>query len=214
MAEVADRVFPNETPRAGAPADGVPTAGDRVERHKGVDRLFHWLTAVSVLTLMVTGLLPALGIKFNWVVVHWSVGIFLVALVLFHVIRATFWQRLKCIFSISAKEITGKKVLKYTVAQKLMHHAMTVMVLAAVITGCFMLMKMDTPLWKRDPYTLSQATWGVIYVIHGSAAVLAIMLVFIHIYFAILPEKAMYLRAMIRGWMTREETIEHHENKT
>lgn len=209
MAEVANRVFPNETPAAGA-----PIVGERVERHKGVDRLFHWLTAASVLTLMITGLLPPLGIKFNWVVVHWSVGIFLVALVLFHIIRATFWQRLKCIFSISVKEISGKKVLKYTVAQKLMHHAMTVMVLAAVITGCLMLMKMDTPLWKRDPYTLSQATWGVIYVIHGSAAVLAIMLVFIHVYFAILPEKAMYLRAMIKGWITREESIEHHENQT
>ena len=203
MAQVAERVFPDET----------PVAGDRVERHKGVDRLFHWLTAASVLTLMITGLLPALGIKFNWVVVHWSVGVFLVALVLFHIVRALFWQRLKCIFAISASEITGKKVLKYTVAQKLMHHAMTLMVLAAVITGCLMLMKMDTPLWKRDPYTLSQATWGVIYVIHGAAAVTAIMLVFIHIYFALLPEKAMYLRAMIKGWMTREEQIKHHENQ-
>ena len=90
-----------------------------------------------------------------------------------------------------------------------MHHAMTLMVLAAVITGCFMLMKMDTPLWKRDPYTLSQATWGVIYVIHGAAAVSAITLVFLHVYFAILPEKRMYLRAMIKGWMTREEEREH-----
>jgi formate dehydrogenase subunit gamma len=200
MAEVAERVFPED----------APAVNGRVERHKGVDRLFHWLTAASVLTLMITGLLPALGIKFNWVVVHWSVGIFLVVLVLFHIVRALFWQRLKCMLWISAQEVTGKKVVKYTVAQKLMHHAMTLMVLAAVITGCLMLMKMDTPLWKRDPYTLSQATWGVIYVIHGTAAVSAITLVFIHIYFALLPEKAMYLRAMIRGWMTREESIKHH----
>ncbi len=99
-------------------------------------------------------------------------------LVLFHTIRALFWQKLKCMFAFSADEITGKKVTKYSVAQKLMHHAMTLMVLAAVITGCLMLMKMDTPLWKRDPYTLSQATWGVIYVIHGAAAVSAITLVF------------------------------------
>jgi formate dehydrogenase subunit gamma len=73
-----------------------------------------------------------------------------------------------------------------------------------------MLMKMDTPLWKRDPYTLSQATWGIIYVIHGAAAVSAITLVALHVYFAILPEKRMYLRAMIRGWMTREEAAEHY----
>ena len=197
MAEAAERLF-------------TGAAQERVERHKGVDRLFHWLTAAAVLTLMTTGLLPALGIlKFNWVVIHWSVGIFLVLLVLFHIVRATFWQKLKCMLALSAAEIAGRKVTKYSVAQKLMHHAMTLMVLAAVITGCFMLMKMDTPLWKRDPYTLSQATWGVIYVIHGAAAVSAITLVFLHVYFAILPEKRMYLRAMIRGWMTREEAREH-----
>ena len=202
MARTADGMFVESTQPA--------ATGDRVERHKGVDRLFHWLTAAAVLTLMTTGLLPALGIKFNWVVVHWSVGIFLVLLVLFHLVRALFWQKLKCMFALSADEVTGKKVTKYSVAQKLMHHAMTLMVLAAVITGCLMLMKMDTPLWKRDPYTLSQATWGVIYVIHGAAAVSAITLVFIHVYFAILPEKRMYLRSMINGWLTREEAAEHY----
>ena len=202
MARTADGMFVESTQPA--------ATGDRVERHKGVDRLFHWLTAAAVLTLMTTGLLPALGIKFNWVVVHWSVGIILVLLVLFHLVRALFWQKLKCMFALSADEVTGKKVTKYSVAQKLMHHAMTLMVLAAVITGCLMLMKMDTPLWKRDPYTLSQATWGVIYVIHGAAAVSAITLVFIHVYFAILPEKRMYLRSMINGWLTREEAAEHY----
>ena len=200
MAQAAERVFVSD--------DAPP--GDRVERHKGVDRLFHWLTAAAVLTLMFTGLLPALGLyKFDWVVIHWSVGIFLVLLVVFHIVRSVIWQRLKCIFALSADEVTGKKVTKYTVAQKLMHLAMTLMILGAVITGCFMLMKMDTPLWKRDPYTLSQATWGVIYLIHGAAAVSAITLVALHVYFAVLPEKRMYLRAMIRGWMTREEAREH-----
>ena len=201
MAEAAERLF----------VDDEPVVQGRVQRHKGIDRLFHWLTAASVLTLMATGLLPALGIKFDWIVVHWSVGIVLVVLVLFHIVRSLIWQRVKSMLWVTAKEIAGKQVAKYTIAQKLMHHAMTAMVLAAVITGCLMLMKMDTPLWKRDPYTLSQATWGVIYVIHGAAAVSAISLVFIHIYFAILPEKRMYLRAMILGWITREELIEHHE---
>src|SRR5689334_2851498 len=97
-------------------------SAERIERHKGVDRLFHWLTAAAVLTLMITGLLPALGIfKFDWVVVHWSVGIFLVLLVLFHTVRALFWQKLKCMFAFSPDEVTGKKVTKYSVAQKLMH---------------------------------------------------------------------------------------------
>jgi cytochrome b subunit of formate dehydrogenase len=200
MAETAERLFTDEE----------PVIEGKVRRHAGVDRVFHWLTAAAILTLMATGLLPALGVKFNWVVVHWVVGVFLIVLVLFHIVRALFWQRIKCMFWISAAEVTGRKVTKYTIAQKLMHHAMTVMVLAAVITGCIMLMKMDTPLWKRDPYALSEATWGIIYVIHGAAATLAITLVFLHVYFAIIPEKRMYLRAMIKGWLTREEYIEHH----
>jgi cytochrome b subunit of formate dehydrogenase len=201
MAEAAERLFVREE----------PAVADRVVRHAGVDRLFHWLTAAAVLTLMATGLLPVLGIKFNWVVVHWIVGVFLTVLVLFHIVRSLFWQRIKCMLWVSAKELTGKSVGKYTIAQKLMHHAMTVMVTAAVITGCLMLMKMDTPLWKRDPYVLSQAAWGVIYVIHGAAATLAITLVLLHVYFAIIPEKRMYLRAMIKGWVTREELAAHHE---
>lgn len=200
MAQVAERVFVR---------DEAPP-GDRVVRHAGVDRLFHWLTAAAVLTLMATGLLPVLGVKFDWVVIHWIVGIVLILLTVFHIVRALFWQKPKCMYALSGEELAGRKVTKYTVAQKLMHHAMTVMILAAVITGCFMLLKMDTPLWKRDPYVLSQATWGVIYVIHGAAATLAITLVMVHVYFAIIPEKRMYLRAMIKGWLTREEVEEHH----
>ena len=201
MAEAAERLF----------VDEEPVVRGRVRRHAGVDRAFHWLTALCVFTLMATGLLPVLGIKFNWIVVHWIVGVCLLALTLFHIVRALFWQRLKSMFTLTAQEITGRQVGKYTVAQKLMHHAMSAMVLTAVITGCIMLLKMDTPLWKRDPYVLSQATWGVIYVIHGIAALSAVSLVFIHIYFAIIPESRMYLRAMIKGWITREELIEHHE---
>jgi len=201
MAEAAERLF----------VDEEPVIRGRVRRHAGVDRLFHWLTSVALFTLMATGLLPVLGVKFDWVVIHWSVGIFLVVLVLFHMVRALFWQRIKSMLWFTAQEIAGEQVGKYTVAQKLMHHAMTLMVLGAVITGCLMLMKMDTPLWKRDPYVLSQATWGVIYVIHGIAALSAVTLVLIHVYFAIIPESRVYLRAMIRGWITREELIEHHE---
>ncbi len=40
----------------------------------------------------------------------------------------------------------------------------------------------------------------------AAAATSAITLVALHVYFAILPEKRMYLRAMIRGWMTKDES--------
>ena len=188
--------------------DQAPTS--RVVRHAGIDRLFHWLTAASVLTLMATGLLPVLGVKFNWVVVHWITGVVLIVLVLFHIVRSLIWQHFRTMW-FTREQISREKVGKYSVAQKLMHIAMTLMILGAAITGAFMLAKMDTPFWKRDPYLLAQETWGVMYAIHGLAALSAVTLVMIHIYFGLLPENRMYLRAMIKGWITRQELIQHHD---
>jgi formate dehydrogenase subunit gamma len=192
------------------PDSAQPAAAGRIERHAGIDRLFHWLTAASVLTLMATGLLPVLGVKFNWVVVHWITGVLLILLVAFHIVRSLIWQHFRTMW-ISGEELAQRQVGKYSVAQKLMHLAMTLMILGAIVTGALMLAKMDTPFWKRDPYLLEQGTWGFIYVIHGLAALAAVTLVMIHIYFAIIPENRMYLRAMIKGWITRQEQVQHHE---
>jgi cytochrome b subunit of formate dehydrogenase len=206
MATVMDSAaIPAATPSA--------PSGARVLRHAGIDRLFHWLTAAAVLTLMGTSLLPVLGLQFDWVVVHWISGCVLIALTLFHIVRALFWQRVRAMLWFSPQEVTGRQVGKYTVAQKLMHYAMTFMVLGATITGGLMLMKMDTPLWKRDPYTLSQEAWGIIYVIHGIAALAAVTLVMIHVYFSLIPQSRPYLRAMIKGWITRQELVEHHHTQ-
>jgi cytochrome b subunit of formate dehydrogenase len=182
----------------------IPARSDRVLRHAGVDRLFHWLTAACVLTLMATGLLPHVGVQFDWVGIHWITGIALVVLVTFHILRSVIWQRLRTIW-FSIAELRTHQVGKYSVAQKLMHHAMTVMVLCAVGTGVLMLKKIRTPLLVRDPYLFGADTWGVIYVIHGLAALSAITLVIVHVYFGLIPENRMYLRAMITGWMSRGE---------
>lgn len=192
---------------AAAATAAVP---DRVQRHAAVDRVFHWLTALAVLVLLGTGLLPVVGVKFDWVAIHWVAGVLLVLLVLFHIVRALGWQRIRCLW-ISAGEFSAKRVGKYSVAQKLMHHAMTLMVLAASITGVLMLAKVDTPFFERNPYLFSGATWGVIYVVHGFAALAAVTLVIIHVYFGLIPENRMYLRAMIRGWVTREELLTRHD---
>ncbi len=133
----------------------------------------------------------------------------LIALTLFHIIRALLWQRLRTMWFYE-KELSGRQVGKYSVAQKLMHLAMTFMILGATITGAMMLMKMSTPWWHRDPYRLSQLTWGVIYFVHGVAALSAVTLVMVHVYFSVIPQNRMYLRAMIRGWMTRQELLDHH----
>lgn len=186
------------------------TAAEHITRHAAIDRWFHWLTAAALLTLLATGLLPVLGFKFAWVSTHWVVGVVLIALTLFHLVRSMLWQDVRSMLPrIADWRVAGAG--KYSLAQQLMHHAWALVVLVAGGTGVAMLAKVDTPLWKRDPYLLAAQSWGVIYVLHGLAALLAVTLVMIHVYFALLPEKRLYLRSMLRGSLTREELLENHD---
>ena len=59
---------------------------------------------------------------------------------------------------------------KYNGLQKLYHAGIAVLVLAIVATGLLMLLKIDTPLWRRNPYWFADYQWGVIYAAHGLAA--------------------------------------------
>jgi formate dehydrogenase subunit gamma len=199
---------------------------DRVVRHAAIDRLNHWAIAVAVLILLATAFLPILGVEFAWVAIHWWTGLVLIALVLFHIVRALLFQSLGSVwigfgdirdmFAIAGRTLrvrsaAPRKPGKYSVAQKLIHAAFAVVVLAAVITGGLMMAKVDTPWWDPNPYWLSDATFGAIYVIHGLAASLLITMVMTHVYFALRPEKAMYLRSMVLGWMTRGEYRREHD---
>ena len=201
-------------------------AADRIVRHALADRIFHWVAAASVLTLLATAFLPILGLKFSWLAPHWIAGIVLMIAVLFHIVRALFWQRLKTVWigradlaeALGILRVTlrlGRSVLKkpgkYSFAQKLIHHAFTLVLLAALITGALMLKKIDTPWWEANPYWLSDETWGWVYVLHGLAALTLITMVMMHVYFALRPEKWLFTRAMIRGWITGAEYGEHHD---
>jgi len=190
-----------------------------VLRHKGLDRGLHWLFAVSVLVLLATGFLPILGIKFEWVTVHWVTGIVLLALLLLHVVRSvqggqfgTVWFGADDLgLVIGRLRKTQAKPGKYSPEQKLMHLGVSVLVLMTLVTGLLMMVKIDTPFWERNIYLLEDATWGIIYVLHGFAALCLITTVMLHIYFALRPEKRMYLRSMFSGNMTRGEVESHHD---
>ena len=39
-----------------------------------------------------------------------------------------------------------------------------------VVTGGFMLLRIDTPWWQRNPYLFADADWAIVYVLHGLAA--------------------------------------------
>src|SRR5690606_6153025 len=96
------------------------------------------------------------------------------------------------------REAAVIKTGKYSLAQKLIHHAFALVVLTTLVTGGLMLLRIDTPWWRRNPYVLADSTWGAVYVLHGLGALLLVTMVMMHIYFALRPEKLLFTRSMIR----------------
>ena len=198
-------------------------AENHLIRHRFLSRLSHWLMAASVLTLLATGLLPVFGIKFTWLKIHWIAGLLLTALVALHIIRAllfqrpgTMWIGLRDIRAGIAAIGIGRDVPKpgkYTLPQKLMHHAITITGLTAIGTGLLMLRKIDTPFWQRDPYFLSEQSWGVVYSLHDLASLVFVTLIILHVYFTLQPNHLFYLRSMLLGWITPEELEAHHDSE-
>jgi cytochrome b subunit of formate dehydrogenase len=182
----------------------------RLQRHAGIDRLFHWVTAVVLSLLLATSLLPVLGVRFAWYAVHWISGLLLTLVILLHIVRALFWQRPRSML-LSAADFTARGAGKYTLAQKLMHLGWTLAVLVAIVTGLLLLPKAGVPFMTRDPYTWSLRSWGVVTLLHDLAALLSVFLVLVHVYFAILPEKRAYLRAMVSGFITRRDLAAEHD---
>jgi len=199
---------------------------ERVVRHRLPDRLYHWTMAAAVLTLLGTGFLPILGWKFEWVTAHWIAGLVLAALVIMHIVRASVWldfwsmvpayEDVRSGWRTISREL-GRRGLpplkpgKYSLLQKLYHLAITGIVLALIASGLLMLLKIDTPWWRRNPYWLSDHSWGVIYAIHDLCAMSVITLLMAHIYFALRPEKLWMSRSMIRGWISNADYRAHHD---
>jgi cytochrome b subunit of formate dehydrogenase len=89
--------------------------------------------------------------------------------------------------------------------------AILVVGFAAIITGLFMMARIRTPLITRNPYLLSDSTWGFTYVLHGFAGVSLVGLVIAHVYFAVRPDKWWITKSMLLGWITRRQYLEHHD---
>ena len=201
-------------------------SGPRVERHRLVDRLFHWSMAACMLVLLLTGFLPILGIKFAWVDPHWIAGVVLTALVTFHILRSLIflrpaniwirWREFDEAFRATGKEVFGgprrkRKIGKYSVGQKGFHHAVAVVALVAIATGLIMMIGIDGPFWERNPLLIAESSRGLVFVLHGFAGLASITIIMVHIYFAIRPEKRYLARSMLRGWISREEFHQNHD---
>jgi cytochrome b subunit of formate dehydrogenase len=197
----------------------------KIERHGLTARLFHWVMAAAMFTLLFTAFLPIAGVKFPWVQWHWMAGLVLIASILFHIVHATFfldfwsiWVGPKDIPELKAEmlrefghDVPGPKSGKYPLGNRLYHLAIVVTGLAASITGALMIPRIRTGLVTRNPYYLADTTWGITYVTHGLAGVGLVGLVIAHVYFAIRPEKWWITKSMILGFITRRQYLEHHE---
>jgi formate dehydrogenase subunit gamma len=199
----------------------------RIERHSLMARLFHWVMAAAMFVLLFTAFLPVAGVKFAWVTWHWMAGIVLTGSIVFHIIHASvfldfwsIWVGPRDIPEIKAemmrelgRDVSAPKPAKYPMGNRLYHLAIVVVGLAASISGIFMMSRVRTFMFTRNPYLLNDATWGFTYVLHGLAGVGLVGLVIAHVYFAIRPEKWWITKAMIFGKISRRDYLMHHDTR-
>jgi cytochrome b subunit of formate dehydrogenase len=198
----------------------------RIPRHSLAARLFHWIMAASMFTLLFTAFLPKVGLQFDWVTYHWIAGSVLTVSILFHIFHASFWLDFWAIWPDKADLIDAwrrvrrfvgrpaqppRRFAKYPLENKLYHGSIIATGLAAIGTGVFMMFRVRTIFFPRNPYLFSDMTWGLMYVLHGLAGVGLIALVMVHVYFAVRPEKLDITKSMIVGSMRREYYLKHYD---
>ena len=144
-------------------ADTTPQAAAalpaRIPRHSLVARLFHWVMAASMFTLLFTAFLPKVGFQFDWVTYHWIAGTVLTISIIFHIIHASFyldfwsiwpdradledaWKRFQRFMGKSSA--LPRKFAKYPLENKLYHGAIIVTGLSVILTGVFMMSRVRT----------------------------------------------------------------------
>lgn len=208
------------------PAQAAANVPAKVHRHTLASRLFHWVMSVAMFALLITAFLPRVGFPFDWVTYHWIAGLVLTASIVFHIIHASFWLDFWAIWpdSIDIEDAkrrwsraTGKsappprKFAKYPMENKVYHFAILLSGLSVTLTGLFMMKRVRTPLFTRNPYIFGDMTWGLMYVLHGLAGVGLIGLIMAHVYFALRPEKFAITKSMVFGSVDREHYLEHHD---
>ena len=157
-----------------------------------------------------------MGVKFEWIKPHWIAGFTVSVVMILHLVRSLSPKKIKSMW-ISIQDVRDflssnpVKGGKYSLEQKLMHHGVTFFSLISLATGWLMMQKIETPFFERNPFIYQADTWGIIYVLHGLATLFFVILIMLHIYFSLRPEKRLYFRSMIKGWITRQEYNENYD---
>jgi len=208
------------------PPDIAARIPQKVARHSLGARLFHWIMAASMFVLLLTAFLPKIGVQFAWVTWHWMAGIVLTISILFHIVHASFvldfwsiWPDKEDIEDATRrfKRTMGqqapppRRFAKYPLENKMYHAVIVLAGLSVMFTGFFMMFRVRTPFFTRNPYLFGDMTWGLMYVLHGLAGVGLIALIIVHIYFAVRPEKLVITKSMIFGSMDKDYYLKHHD---
>lgn len=210
---------------AGALEAANPGVPARILRHSLAARLFHWTMSATMLVLLVTAFFPIIGIGFDWVPWHYWAGMIFTGIIVWHVVHTTVWLDFWSIWA-GPKDVPEFKALmlretgrraeaprpaKYPLGNQLYHWILTVVGLLVIVTGVLMMFRIDTPFFAHNQYLISELAWGWVYVLHGLVGVSLVGLVAAHVYFALRPDHWWLTRAMIFGWITRRQYLEHHE---
>jgi cytochrome b subunit of formate dehydrogenase len=210
----------------GASAAAAARVPDKVARHSLAARLFHWIMAAAMFALLITAFLPRVGVRFPWVTYHWIAGAVLTVSIIYHIIHATFFMDFWSIWpdktdiddaSRRLKRAMGqdapapRRFAKYPFENKMYHLVIVLTGLAVILTGVFMMFRVRTAFFPRNPYLFGDMTWGLMYVLHGLAGVGLIALVMVHVYFALRPEKLVITKSMVFGSLPKEYFLEHHD---
>jgi cytochrome b subunit of formate dehydrogenase len=197
----------------------------RVPRHSLTARIFHWVMAAAMFTLLFTAFLPEAGVRFNWVLYHWIAGVVFTISICFHIVHSfamdpwSIWPDKSDVRDMKRRlaRFWGKpapapaRFAKYPLENKLYHLSILLAGLAVIGTGVFMLKRIETPFFTRNPYIFGDMTWGLMYLLHGLAGVGLVALVMMHVYMGLRPEKMPITKSMIFGWMSRDFYLEEHD---
>ena len=203
----------------------APDAPPRILRHSLAARFFHWSTSAAMFVLLVTAFFPIVGLTFDWVPWHYWSGMIFTALIAWHVVHTAVWLDFWSIWA-GPKDVpefralllreTGRiadapRPAKYPLGNQLYHWILTLVGLLVIVTGLLMMFRIDTPFFAHDQYLIGERAWGWVYVLHGLVGVSLVGLVAAHVYFALRPDHWWLTKAMIFGWITRRQYLEHHE---
>lgn len=194
--------------------------GTVVDRYGGFVRVNHWVTAISLILLALSGAAlfhPSLfflsglfGGGANTRALHPWIGIVLLAsfFVLFvQMVRYNFWSKVDTVWIrhigevMSGNEENLPEIGKYNGAQKIVFWLMTLLILVLFVTGIM--------IWYEyfgASFTIEQQRFG--HIIHALAAVAMLLVVIVHIY------AGFYIRgtisAMTEGQVTGGWAFRHH----